>query len=113
MSWHARSNNVREAILRGEEPQWLLNHPRRSYVRQRIIATPPWQSRKELNDYYAQRVGNQTVDHIIPLNHPRVCGLHVIANFRIVPRKTNEARNNAWCQWHGDLFEQPEQLRLL
>lgn len=80
----------------------MLKHPRRSYVRQRILATPPW----------LPRLPGETVDHEIPLNHPRVCGLHVPWNFKIVPRRTNEVKNNAWCQWHGDLFSAPEQLRL-
>lgn len=91
MSWSARSNNVR----------------------QRILATPPWIRRCDIDAVYDRRKDGETVDHIIPLNHPYVCGLHVPINLRIVPRATNMHRGNAWCQWHGDLFSEPEQLRIL
>lgn len=53
------------------------------------------------------------LDHIIPLNHPRVCGLTVPWNLRTVPRAANISKSNAWCQWHGELFPKDEQLELV
>lgn len=69
---------------------------------------------REIGEVYerAHAKGN-TVDHIIPLNHPRVCGLHVPWNLRELPSASNFARGNAWCEWHGELFAEPEQLRLI
>lgn len=34
------------------------------------------------------------VDHIIPLRHDEVCGLHTLANLRIITRRENRAKNN-------------------
>lgn len=53
---------------------------RRKWMMQRIIATPPWADMAAIKAVYvrAAELGAQTgkaytVDHIIPLNHPRVC----------------------------------------
>ena len=37
------------------------------------------------------------VDHVIPLKHPLVCGLHVETNMRVVPRRVNAAKGNAFA----------------
>jgi hypothetical protein len=34
------------------------------------------------------------VDHILPLNSPVVCGLHVEANLQVIPASVNYAKNN-------------------
>lgn len=34
------------------------------------------------------------VDHVIPLNHPKVCGLHVPGNLRAVPAAVNLSKGN-------------------
>ena len=86
---------------------------------QRIIATPPWADFAEIRKVYKEAArltratGVQwTVGHQTPLNHPRVSGLHVPWNLKPEPAKTNFSKGNAWCEWHGDLFSEPEQLRL-
>jgi len=53
-----------------------------------------------------------TIGHCIPLSHPRVSGLSVPCNLKPQPAIENFSKGNAWCEWHGDLFSQPEQLRL-
>lgn len=87
---------------------------------QRILATPPWQDMREIKPFYeeASRLTKETgklytVGHVIPLNHPRVCGLHVPWNLAVESAKHNFSKGNAWCEWHGDLFSEPEQLRLI
>lgn len=103
---------LRAAILR-EGLGILPKSWRRKWMVQRIIATPPWADFAEIREVYAnaKRLG-YTVGHQIPLNHPRVCGLHVAANLKPEPAGYNFSKGNAWCEWHGDLFSAPEQLTL-
>jgi hypothetical protein len=53
-----------------------------------------------------------TVGHQVPLNNPRVCGLHVHWNLEVELGAVNFSKGNAWCEWHGDLFSEPEQFSL-
>jgi 5-methylcytosine-specific restriction endonuclease McrA len=34
------------------------------------------------------------VDHIIPLRHPRICGLHIPANLQILTSDQNKRKSN-------------------
>lgn len=63
--------------------------------------TPLWANRFFLKEAY--RLARQRsittalaweVDHIIPLNHPLICGLHVETNIRVIPRTANRSRGN-------------------
>ena len=58
-------------------------------------ATPPWVDRKKLREIYveAKRIG-MTVDHVIPLQHPLVCGLHVPWNLQFLTREENTRKGN-------------------
>ena len=38
--------------------------------------------------------GKWEIDHIVPLKHKNACGLHVAANFQVVPAEWNRAKNN-------------------
>lgn len=63
--------------------------------------TPKWANRFFLKEAYRlARLRTKMlgvaweVDHIIPLNHPLVCGLHVETNIRVIPRFANRSRGN-------------------
>lgn len=113
------SDGTRRRILAGDEPLWLRNHSRRIYVRNKILATPPWVDKKALLAVYkearrkTQLHGRQYVaDHIVPLTHKLVCGLNVPWNLRVITGKENAARSNRWWEFTEDLFAAPEQLRI-
>jgi len=90
---------------------------RRKWMMQRILATPPWADMKRIAAVYDEAAAKGwTVGHIVPLNHPRVCGLHVHWNLKPEPAALNFSKGNAWCEWHGELFPEtfdPHQLNLL
>jgi len=61
-------------------------------------ATPPWLTHEqylEIRRIYARakREGKE-VDHIIPLTHPRVCGLHVPWNLQLLTKSENCRKGN-------------------
>lgn len=64
-------------------------------TKRRGTKIPPWVQIKDFVPLCrkAERLGSEyEIDHIIPLNHPLVCGLHVPANIRVVLRKTNRRK---------------------
>ena len=106
MSVCKRYNAVatRRRIIAGDEPPWLAKHPRRSYVRQAYLALPYWQSRDELRwlDWCRRAWSAATgiehvIDHVIPINHPAVCGLTVVANLAFLTRDANAAKGGKWA----------------
>jgi len=79
------------------------------------LATPAWIDRKAVAarfveaQYRTAKTGLlYSVDHIVPLRHPLVCGLHVQGNLRVIPLDENTRKSNlTWPDMPG------EQLALL
>lgn len=59
-------------------------------------AKPPWMSWFKLSLVYASKPEGYQVDHIIPLNHPDVCGLHVPWNLQYLSPEDNLKKSNRW-----------------
>lgn len=67
-------------------------------------ATPPWlndEQKAQLHEIYVaakeiNKLGNGIfhVDHIVPLNHPLVCGLHVPWNLQVINAEDNRKKGN-------------------
>lgn len=69
-----------------------------------VMACPEWADRPRIREIYAHARGlclrdgprSWHVDHIVPLNNERVCGLHVHFNLRVIPQRENCQKLNAF-----------------
>tara|TARA_R100001594_G_scaffold145416_1_gene195563 strand:- start:290 stop:1153 length:864 start_codon:yes stop_codon:yes gene_type:complete len=60
-------------------------------------ATPPWANQDIIKSFYKEAsYFQETVDHIIPLTHSLVCGLHTESNLQILPFKANCSKSNSF-----------------
>lgn len=66
-------------------------------------ARPIWADRRALRAFWLlsmQRTAEtgiqHSVDHIVPLIHPMVCGLHCEANLQVIPLAENIRKCNNW-----------------
>jgi hypothetical protein len=112
---HYNRQATKQRIMRGERVHWVENSPRATYIRAIILSVPPWVDQKDLKalNEEAARVTQQTrvehhLDHIIPVNHPDVCGLTVPWNLRIAPWKMNISKGNKFTPWDTQLALFPE-----
>lgn len=68
------------------------------------IVTPQWADHAVIGKFYAEAKKLEKwsgikyhVDHIVPINHHLVCGLHVPANLQVIPARENILkRNSRW-----------------
>lgn len=72
----------------------------------RIKATPSWADEERINEQYrmadmlsALHGVPYQVDHIVPLNSPLVCGLHVHWNMQVMSSQENQSKSNRY--WPG------------
>lgn len=73
----------------------------KKYQANKLKATPKW-----ANDFFIEEIYHlaqlrtkhlgvpHEVDHIVPLQSKRVCGLHCEANLRVIPASENRKKNN-------------------
>ncbi|GGO96475.1 hypothetical protein [Stakelama pacifica] len=109
------------ARLRDEYSIWAkANRGKRNaasakYKASKLRATPPWANLSKIAAIYERASAIQAatgqrmhVDHIVPLQHELVCGLHCETNLQILPGSLNEAKRNNWspedAQRQGNLF---------
>lgn len=98
----------------------ISKHMRRNilYFRKMVLATPKWVNHAQIVKIYKEsrrkRLEGQSVcvDHIVPLNHKYVCGLHWHGNLQVISEKENELKSNHYWpdMWHEqfELFELAE-----
>ncbi len=107
---YAMRKRTRVRLLAGEAVHWVMRSRRARYIRSVIVSTPAWVTNVELRAlqeqarWVSEMSGVPHVhDHIVPLSHPRVCGLTVPWNIAIIPAQVNGAKSNRWC---------PEQMEM-
>jgi hypothetical protein len=68
---------------------------------QKLCATPAWANQDHILFFYeiakllSERTGvPRHVDHIVPLRHRKVCGLHCAENLQVLPATTNLIKGN-------------------
>jgi len=120
-SFGVRACRTMRAKLLAADGDWCVLPAswRRKWMVQRIVATPPWADMREIRAVYAdaaeltRRTGRTwTVGHIVPLNHPSVCGLHVAWNLTPELACVNFSKGNRWMPDQLEMFDDIEQLRL-
>lgn len=87
--------------------------PHRGEERRAAMPVPPWFDRVAVRNIERQareltlETGTQhSVDHIVPVRHPLVCGLHVQSNLCVLPLADNIRKsNNHWPQMWGEQGE--------
>jgi hypothetical protein len=58
--------------------------------------TPKWANKAQIRHIYETCPTTHDVDHIIPLNHQDVCGLHVEHNLQHLPKEENHTKSNTF-----------------
>jgi 5-methylcytosine-specific restriction endonuclease McrA len=79
-----------------------------AYIRRRDTQTPPLDEFSELWLQEVYDLANKRkleVDHIIPLKHPKVCGLHVPWNMQLLSRSENAKKGNKFDEDIVAIFE--------
>lgn len=102
---------TKERLLLGHWIPWIENNVRAPYIRACVLSFPGWVCKVELKTFWheARAMEKLTgvrhdIDHIIPINHPRVCGLSVPENLQVIPSKVNGRKGNYWNPDQLELF---------
>lgn len=93
--------------MREIQKRWRMNNPVKKLADTRkrqaakINAIPKWYEQEEVEKLYEQSrlLTKMTgilhhVDHIIPLQNAKVCGLHCMSNLQILTAQENQTKGN-------------------
>ena len=84
-------------LAENQRNYYLKNHHMMAYKKalrrsRKKLATPIWADLNKINEVYANCPEDMTVDHIIPITSPIVCGLHVSWNMQYLTRSANSKK---------------------
>ena len=95
-----KQSKLRSRVWRKENPGHR-NALKAAYKADKIRATPKWANLERIKALYqlASMLNKNTdekwhVDHIVPLRHELVCGLHTYENLRVVTAEENMKKHN-------------------
>lgn len=113
-AWKAKARKIDPLKMR----KWCLEHPeeKKSINRRWVIANrprilarvrarqamkikalPKWANLEAIKSIYKEAASlGMEVDHIVPLRHPLVCGLHVETNLQLLTIHQNRSKRNIW-----------------
>lgn len=82
LKWYAKNKNLAASRSRERSSR-------------KVLAMPSWAERDKMKIVYlkAKQFGFE-VDHVVPLKHPLVCGLHVWANLQLLNKEENARKKN-------------------
>lgn len=93
----ARAERLREELKPGNCERVMRRNSRK------LQASPSWANVETMQSIYKQAalITKETgvihhVDHIVPLQSKKVCGLHVEHNLQILSGKDNQEKGNRW-----------------
>ena len=89
-----------KVLAENQKNYYLKNHHMMAYKKalrrsRKKLATPIWADLDKINKVYANCPDDMTVDHIIPITSPIVCGLHVSWNMQYLTRSANSKKGNS------------------
>ena len=93
----------KEVLAKYQKNYYIKNHHMMSYKKalrrsRKRQATPLWSDLDKIQEIYKNCPSDMTVDHIIPITSPLVCGLHVSWNLQYLTRSENSKKGNSLCQ---------------
>ncbi len=109
--WKHRDRNLKNDKRRYQQTleasrAWQRDYYRRNkkenqargaeYRAKKKKASPKWTNKEELKNLYINCPANYHVDHIIPLTHKDVCGLHVPWNLQYLSSSDNISKGNSF-----------------
>lgn len=110
---------MKERLSSGQEPRWLQEHARRSYIVRAVMATPAGVRPRDFKHHLRERDEQSRIHgkpyvlaHIVPLSGKSVCGLNAPWNIKVISARENAAESNHNGWRHGQLFDEPEQFHL-
>ena len=69
---------------------------RAKYRAAKLERTPKWANMLHIEEFYARCPEGHEVDHIVPLQGERVCGLHVLENLQYLTVVENRSKSNKY-----------------
>jgi hypothetical protein len=96
-----RESLIEYQLLYRNENRGISNSWKAYYRAAKLKATPNWANKEKIKNFYKESAKLtketgilHTVDHIIPLRNPLVCGLHVENNLQILVVSENCSKSN-------------------